>query len=75
VLTGGDYTLAGGFGPGGALAVPPEGVYLPLVMHNYQGRRDRDRALDIAALPGYNTPIITGCASGPMTAPRPRPGQ
>jgi hypothetical protein len=31
LLTGGDYTLAGGFWPGGALAVPAYRVYLPLV--------------------------------------------
>jgi hypothetical protein len=33
VLSGGGYTLAGGFWPGGAAA--RYGVYLPLVLRNY----------------------------------------
>jgi len=35
LLTGGSYTLAGGFWPGGAAAAPVEWVYLPLVVRDY----------------------------------------
>jgi len=36
VLSGGDYTLAGGFWPGGAASSAPEyRIYLPLVVRSY----------------------------------------
>ena len=36
LLTGGSYTLAGGFWPGGAVTAPVEWVYLPLVLRSYK---------------------------------------
>ncbi|HNS50306.1 MAG TPA: hypothetical protein PKO09_03905 [Anaerolineae bacterium] len=35
LLTGGIYSLAGGFWPGGAVAAPSPVIYLPLVMRAY----------------------------------------
>jgi hypothetical protein len=35
LLSGEGYTLAGGFWPGGAVAVPEYGIYLPLVVRSY----------------------------------------
>jgi hypothetical protein len=35
VLSGGVYTLAGGFWSGGAVALPEYSIYLPLVLRNY----------------------------------------
>lgn len=35
LMTGGTYTLAGGFWGGGAVAAPENVIYLPLVMRNY----------------------------------------
>jgi len=35
LVTGGAYTLAGGFWPGGAVAVPEYHIYLPLVARSY----------------------------------------
>jgi hypothetical protein len=35
LLSGEGYTLAGGFWPGGAVAVPEYHIYLPLVVRNY----------------------------------------
>jgi hypothetical protein len=32
LIEGGDYSLAGGFWPGGAVAVPLQQIYLPLVV-------------------------------------------
>jgi hypothetical protein len=35
LIKGGDYPLAGGFWPGGAVAVPEYYIYLPLVVRNH----------------------------------------
>jgi len=35
LVTGGAYTLAGGFWPGGAVGAPEYIIYLPLVLRNY----------------------------------------
>ena len=35
LLTGGTYTLAGGFWGGGAVAVPGHVIYLPMVLRSY----------------------------------------
>jgi len=35
LMTGGTYSLGGGFWGGGAAAAPPRGLYLPLVMRSY----------------------------------------
>ena len=35
LVTGGAYTLAGGFWPGGAVALPEYHIYLPLVVRNH----------------------------------------
>jgi hypothetical protein len=35
LLSGGGYTLAGGFWPGGAVAAPGYLIYLPLVVRNH----------------------------------------
>jgi hypothetical protein len=35
LLSGDTFTLAGGFWPGGAVAVPKYDIYLPLVVRSY----------------------------------------